>query len=61
MIGSLSVSDYDLFTEAEGVLLDVIRNLGHQHSSIAAFNDDPQRTKEEVMQVYDQAIANSKR
>jgi hypothetical protein len=60
MIGSLSVSDYDVFVDAERLLLDAIRDLGHLHASVAAFNDAPARTKHQVLQVYDRAILQSR-
>ena len=59
MIGSLSVSDYDVFVEAERLLLKAIRDLGHPQASVAAFNDAPVRTKHQVLQVYDRAILQS--
>jgi hypothetical protein len=61
MIGSLAVSDYDQFAAAEALLLEAIRKLGHSHPTVAGFNDDPQRTKEQILQVYDRAIAESAR
>lgn len=59
MIGSLTVNDFDVFTDAEAFLLEAIRKLGHLHSSVASFNDDLHRTKEQVLEVYDRAITES--
>ena len=59
MIGSLAISDYDAFVEAERLLLGAIRDLGHLQTSVAAFNDAPGRTKQQVLQVYDRAIHRS--
>src|SRR5438552_9686927 len=59
MIGSLTVSDYDLFNDAEALLLEAIRKLGYPHASVAGFNDDLHRTKQQVLDVYDRAIADS--
>jgi hypothetical protein len=59
MIGSLEISDYDAFIEAERLLLGAIRDLGHSQVSVPAFNDAPARTKQQVLQVYDRAIQRS--
>lgn len=59
MIGSLAISDYDVFVEAERLLLDAIRDLGYPQVSVPAFNDALARTKEQVLQVYDRAIHRS--
>jgi hypothetical protein len=59
MIGSLAISDYDVFAEAERLLLDAIHDLGHPQASVAAFNDSPARTKQQVLQVLDRAIVRS--
>jgi hypothetical protein len=59
MIGSLTVSDFELFSNAEALLLEAIRKLGYPHSSVAGFNDDLHRTKQQVLEVYDRAIADS--
>jgi hypothetical protein len=59
MIGSLATNDYSQFIDAEARLLEAIRSLGYRHASVAAFNDDLCRTKLEVLQVYDEAIARS--
>jgi len=59
MIGSLVISDYEEFVAAERLLLDAIVALGHAQSSIAEFNDAPERTKQQVLQVYDHAIRQS--
>lgn len=59
MIGSLPVGDYSRFAETESRLLVAIRQLGYPHSSVAAFNDDGQRTKQQVLEVYDRAILQS--
>jgi hypothetical protein len=59
MIGSLTVTDFDVFVEAERLLLGAIRELGHPQSSVAAFNDAPARTKRQVLDVYDSAIRRS--
>ena len=59
MIGALDVVDYSQFIDAEALLLEAIRSLGHAHSSVAAFNDDLGRTKNQVLKVYDRAIEKS--
>lgn len=59
MIGSLAITDYDLFVEAERHLLGAIQELGHRQGSVAAFNDAPGRTKQQVLEVYDRAIHRS--
>jgi hypothetical protein len=56
MIGSLVVADFDTFTQAEGLVLTAIHTLGYDHRSIPEFNDDLDRTKEEVLEVFDTAI-----
>jgi len=59
MIGSLTITDYEVFAVAEQLILEAIHELGYAHSSVVAFNDDPCRTKEQVLEVYDLAIASS--
>ena len=59
MIGSFTIEDYTAFTKAEGHLLGAIRSLGYPHISVAQFNDDFQRTKQQVLDVYDLAIERS--
>jgi hypothetical protein len=59
MIGSFTIEDYSAFTKAEGLLLKAMGGLGYRHSSVALFNDDFQRTKEQVLEVYDLAIEQS--
>jgi hypothetical protein len=59
MIGALDINDYTQFIDAETLLLEAIRSLGHSHSSVAAFNDDLGRTKTQVLTAYDRAIDNS--
>ncbi len=59
MIGALVISDYEEFVAAERLLLDAIVALGYPQSSIAQFNDAPERTKQQVLQVYDRAIQQS--
>ena len=56
IIGSLAVADFDVFAEAEKFLLEAIRDYGYSYSSVAEFNDDISRTKEQVLEVYDRAI-----
>ena len=57
MIGSLTVTDYEVFAIAEKLMLQAIHELGYAHSSVVAFNDDLRRTKGQVLEVYDMAIA----
>jgi hypothetical protein len=57
MIGSLAITDYEVFALAEQLILAAIHESGHTYSSVVAFNDDLCRTKEEVLEVYDTAIA----
>jgi hypothetical protein len=59
MIGSFTIEDYALFTQAEGLLLKAMSSLGYPHTSVAQFNDDSQRTKLQVLEVYDRAIERS--
>lgn len=59
MIGSFTINDYALFREAEALLLGAIAGFGFPHSSVAHFNDDAARTKEQVFAVYDLAIERS--
>src|SRR5262249_21388429 len=59
MIGSLAISDYGEFVDAEALLLQAIRSFGYPHSSVAAFNDDRARTKDHVLGVFDLAIEKS--
>ena len=60
MIGSLTICDFDVFVEAEKLLLEAIGGFGHSYRSVAEFNDDVTRTKEQVLEVYDRAIELSK-
>jgi hypothetical protein len=60
MIGSFTIEDYSSFTKAEALLLKAMGSLGYPHSSVAQFNDDFHRTKEQVLDVYDLAIERSK-
>jgi hypothetical protein len=59
MIGSFTIEDYSSFTKAEGLLLKAMGSLGYPHTSVAQFNDDCQRTKHQVLEVYDLAIDRS--
>ena len=59
MIGSFTIEDYSSFTNAEGLLLKAMGSLGYPHTSVAQFNDDSQRTKQQVLEVYDLAIERS--
>jgi hypothetical protein len=59
MIGSFTIDDYALFREAEALMLNSIASLGFAHASVAAFNDDALRTKDQVLAVYDRAIERS--
>jgi hypothetical protein len=59
MIGALDINDYIQFVTAETLLLEAIRGLGHAHTSVAAFNDDRGRTKNQVLTAYDRAIERS--
>ena len=59
MIGSFTIEDYSSFTRAEDLLLKAIASLGYTHGSVAQFNDDFQRTKKQVLEVYDLAIERS--
>jgi hypothetical protein len=61
MIGSLTITDYEVFVIADKVILEAIHELGYFYPSVVAFNDDPWRTKEQILEVYDVAIANSMR
>jgi hypothetical protein len=56
MIGSLAITDFEIFSRAEKFILEAIDDLGYSHSSVASFNDDTCRTKEEVLEVYDRAV-----
>jgi hypothetical protein len=56
IIGSLAIVDFDVFAKAEKFLLEAIEDYGYPHSTVANFNDDLFRTKEEVLEVYDRAI-----
>jgi hypothetical protein len=56
LIGSLAIVDFDVFAQAEKLLLNAIRAFGYPHTSVADFNDDLTRTKEQVLEVYDRAI-----
>ena len=57
MIGSLTITDYEVYAVAEGLILEAIHGLGYAYLSVVAFNDDLRRTKKEVLEVYDTAIA----
>jgi hypothetical protein len=57
MIGSLTITDYEVFAVAENLMIEAIHELGYPYSSIVPFNDDLRRTKEQVLEVYDTAIA----
>ena len=57
MIGSLTITDYEVYAIAEQLILEAIHGLGYAYSSVVAFNDDLHRTKKEVLKVYDTAIA----
>jgi len=57
MIGSLTITDYEVFAIAEKLMLEAIHELRYTYSSVVAFNDDLRRTKEQVLEVYDIAIA----
>ena len=59
MIGSLAIDDFDVFAEVEQLMLETIHDLGYSHSSVANFNDDLYRTKQQVLEVYDRAIESS--
>ena len=56
MIGSLEVADFEVFVEAEKILLQAINSFGHSYRSVPEFNDDPGRTQQQVLAVYDKAI-----
>jgi len=60
MIGSLRVTDFDTFMQAENLLLNAVSRLGYSQRTVRDFNDDASRTKEQVMAVYDEAIELSK-
>ncbi len=60
IIGSLPVDDFQTFTRAEGFILDAIDALGYSHRSVPEFNDDVGRTKGEILEVFNAAIALSK-
>jgi hypothetical protein len=57
MIGSLTITDYEEYCIAEELMLEAIHGLGYAYPSVVAFNDAPRRTKEQVLEVYDTAIA----
>jgi hypothetical protein len=59
MIGSFTIEDYSSFTKAENLLLKAMCSLGYPHASVPQFNDDGQRTKQQVLEVYDRAIERS--
>lgn len=59
MIGSFTIEDHALFTKAEGLLLQAIGSLGYRHATVAQFNDDALRTKQQVLDIYDRAIQRS--
>ena len=59
MIGSFTIEDHPSFIKAEGLLLKAMGSLGYPHGSVAQFNDDFQRTKKQVLEVYDVAIDRS--
>ena|SRR5438105_9468121 len=56
MIGSLNIIDFEVFATTEKLMLEAIDDLGYSYSTVAAFNDDFCRTKEQVLEVYDRAI-----
>jgi hypothetical protein len=56
MIGSLTITDYEVYAVAERLILEAIHGLGYAYLSVVAFNDDLRRTKKEVLEVYDTAI-----
>jgi hypothetical protein len=56
MIGSLEITDFEIFRLAEQFILEAIDDLGYSHSSVVSFNDDLFRTKDEILEVYDRAI-----
>jgi hypothetical protein len=56
MIGALAITDFEIFCGAERFILEAIEDLGYSHSSVASFNDELYRTKDEVLKVYDRAI-----
>ena len=60
MIGSLTVSDFHTFTQAEGLVLEAIDFLGYPHRSVPGFNDAAGRTRDQVLEVFDKAIELSK-
>ena len=59
MIGALEIDDYTQFIDAEALLLEAMRSLGHSHATVPAFNDDLGRTRNQVLKVYDRAIEKS--
>jgi len=60
MIGSLMISDFDAFVQAESLLLRAMNLLGYSQRTVRDFNDDMSRTKGQVLEVYDRAIELSK-
>jgi hypothetical protein len=56
MIGSLPITDFESFNQAERLFLDAIRLLGYASASVPSFNDDPGRTQSQVLTVFDKAI-----
>jgi len=60
MTGSLMISDFDAFVQAESLLLRAMKLLGYSQRTVRDFNDDMSRTKGQVLEVYDRAIELSK-
>ena len=60
MIGSLMISDFDVFVQAETLLQNAISHLGYPQRTVRDFNDDRSRTQGQVLEVYDKAIELSK-
>jgi len=56
MIGSLMISDFDVFVQAETLLQNAISQLGYSQRTVRDFNDDRSRTQVQVLEVYDKAI-----
>jgi hypothetical protein len=61
MFGALShEDDGSLSRAAAEVLLAAIHSRGYSHGQVTAFNDAAGRTKEQVLEVYDAAIARAR-
>jgi hypothetical protein len=56
MVGSLTLTDLKMDAVAQKFMYEAIREYGYSHSTIEEFNDDKNRTKEQVLEVYDRAI-----